>query len=329
MRGAGMKLSKLKLILSERLCGTYRLTGRILNFDEDGSPYLRLRLSDCDGDHEVLAPLKILNMPEKLQHLDLITVYGTAHYSSAGKVMLLSRVQRATGDDLAKLPVLQTLPRVSCPRPDLLDRLTQTVRAMHSEALQVFVSRILERDERLEVFLRAPASKRYHHNEPSGLLEHSLDVAHAVVLMCRHNQPDMPRFMREAGYVAGLFHDIGKIYAFDIHGKPTATGTLYDHTDLTLEACALGLKHLDVVEPDMAQLLRHIWTCASPGSRYGMQPVTPLARYVRDADAHSAMVSNHAKVFGTRAHGFGKLGNNRYWLPRLHAAGDQQRLVVN
>lgn len=324
-----MKFSKLKLVSGERLHGTFRLTGRILNYDEDGTPYLRLRLSDCDGDHEVLALPGRLNIPEKLQHLELVTACGAVHYSSAGKFLVLSRLQRATQEDLAKLPVLQTLPRVSCPRPDLLDRLTQTVRAIHSEALQVFVSRVLERDERLEVFLRAPASKRYHHNAAGGLLEHSLDVAHAVVLMCRHNQPDMSRFMREAGYVAGLFHDIGKIYAFDIHGKPTATGTLYDHADLTLEACAPGLKHLDAVEPDMAQLLRHIWTCASPGSRYGVQPVTPLARYVRDADAHSAMVSNQNKAFGARVQGFGRVGNNRYWLPYLNAIEGQQRLVAN
>ncbi len=122
--------------------------------------------------------------------------------------------------------------------------------------------------------------------------------------------------------VAGLLHDIGKTYTYDTWGKPTATARLCDHADMTLEACAYGLAYLDKVDPDAALALRHIWTCASPGARYGVSPAMTLARYVRDADAQSAMADNQRKAYRKRQPiGFGRLGNNTYWRPSIEAHG--------
>jgi 3'-5' exoribonuclease len=236
--------------------------------------------------------------------------------------ILLTDIRRPLQADVASLPALQTLPRTFCPRPEALDQLVAAVRSLQSAPLQMFIKRVLERRDRLEVFLKAPASRNYHHNEPGGLLAHSLDVAKNVVVMTKTNEPDMPRELQELGFVAGLLHDIGKTYTYDTWGKPTATARLCDHADMTLEACAYGLAYLDKVDPDAALALRHIWTCASPGARYGVSPAMTLARYVRDADAQSAMADNQRKAY--RKHqpiGFGRLGNNVYWRPSIEAHG--------
>lgn len=68
----------------------------------------------------------------------------------------------------------------------------ESVRALESEHMQGFIKRVLERRDRLEVFLKAPASKHYHHNGSGGLLVHSLEVAKGVLNMIRINEPDMP-----------------------------------------------------------------------------------------------------------------------------------------
>ena len=176
---------------------------------------------------------------------------------------------------------------------------------------------MLERRERLETFLKAPASKNYHHSYQGGLLVHSLEVAQAALEMAQRNEPDMAREIQEIGFVAGLLHDIGKTFTHDSSGRPNSTARLCDHADLTLEACAFGLAYLDRVNKDAALALRHIWTCASPGARYGYAPALTLARYVRDADAQSAMADNQRKAMAktpTRT-GFGRLGSSRYWTP--------------
>jgi len=50
-----MKLNDLCPILKKTFEGAYRLTGRIACFDNEGIPYLKLRLSSCASDCVVLA----------------------------------------------------------------------------------------------------------------------------------------------------------------------------------------------------------------------------------------------------------------------------------
>lgn len=316
-----MKLNDLRPLMQETFKGTYRLTGRVACFDDEGIPYLKLRLSSCASDIVVLAVIGSILIPEHLGHMDLVVVKGQVCLGAEESEILLTDIRRPLQADVAGLPALQTLPRIFCPKPEALDQLIAAVRSLESVPMQVFIKRVLERRDRLEVFLKAPASKNYHHNEPGGLLAHSLDVAQNVLRMTQINEPEMPRSLQEVGFVAGLLHDIGKTYTYDVRGKPTAAARLCDHADLTLEACAFGLAYLDRVDPDAALTLRHIWTCASPGARYGIPAAMTLARYVRDADGQSAMLDNQRQAFRRReAKGFGRLGRNTYWLPEAGAA---------
>ena len=180
------------------------------------------------------------------------------------------------------------------------------------------MTRVLERKDRLEAFLNAPASVNYHHAYPGGLLEHSLNVANNAVAMLRLNEPSMSRLMQETCFVAGLLHDIGKTYTYDSKGKPNAAWKLCSHDAFTLEACAYGLAYLDKHAPDLAIMLRHVWTCASPGARYGQKAAITLARYIRDADGQSAMADNQMRAFRTKSQwGFSRLGQNLFWRPEV------------
>lgn len=315
-----MKLNELRPILKETFTGAYRLTGRVACFDDEGIPYLKLRLSSCVHDCVVLAVIDSIPIPERLGHMELVVVKGQGCVGQEEGAILLTDIRRPLPTDVARLPALQTLPRLFCPKPDSLDQLIDAVRSLRCESLQMFVKRVLERRDRLEIFLKAPASKNYHHNYPGGLLVHSLEVAKGVLNMVHMNEPQMARGMQEIGFVAGLLHDIGKTYTFDLNGRSTAAARLCGHGDLTLEACAPGLAYLDKVDPDAALALRHIWTCASPGARYGVPAAMTLARYVRDADGQSAMVNNQYQAFRRReAQGFGRLGQNAYWIPSFDA----------
>ena len=71
-----MKLNNLHPIDNANFSGTFRLTGRVACFDDEGIPYLRIRLSSCANDYIVLAVIDSLEIPEKLGHMDLVTVKG-------------------------------------------------------------------------------------------------------------------------------------------------------------------------------------------------------------------------------------------------------------
>ncbi len=301
--------------LSRTFTGTYRLTGRVVEFDNAKTPFLKLRLSDCEGDRIAMLNLNKMLVPERIGHLDFVTASGVKCLSEQ---FLLDEFRKATREEVRSLDTLQSLPRVYSPAPKVFDQLVKTVQSLQSKHLCVFLTRVLERKDRLEAFLNAPASVNYHHAYPGGLLEHSLNVANNAVAMLRLNEPSMSRLMQETCFVAGLLHDIGKTYTYDSKGKPNAVWKLCSHDVFTLEACAYGLAYLDKHSPDLAIILRHVWTCASPGARYGQKAAITLARYIRDADGQSAMADNQIRAFRTKSHwGFSRLGQNLFWRPEV------------
>lgn len=147
---------------------------------------------------------------------------------------ILDEFRKATREEVASLNTLQSLPRVYCPLPEVFDQLVATVQSLQSPHLREFLTRVLERKDRLEAFLNAPASVTYHHANQGGLLQHSLDVANNAVAMLRLNELAMPRLMQETCFVAGLLHDIGKTYTYDSKGKPNAAWKLCSHDVFTL-----------------------------------------------------------------------------------------------
>ena len=304
--------------LSRTFTGTYRLTGRVVEFDNAKTPFLKLRLSDCVGNQIAMLNLSKTTVPERIGHLDFVTASGVKCLSGQ---FILDEFRRASRDEVTSMDTLQSLPRVYSPMPEVFDKLVATVQSLRSDCLRVFLTRVLERKDRLEAFLNAPASVNYHHAYPGGLLKHSLEVANHSVAMLRLNEPTMPRLMQEACFVGGLLHDIGKTYTYDSKGKPNAAWKLCSHDVFTLEACAYGLTYLDAHEPDIAMTLRHLWTCASPSARYGQPAAMTLARYIRDADGQSAMADNQQRAFRRQTNkGFGRLGQNLFWQPQLSAA---------
>ena len=262
-------------------------------------------------------------VPERIGHLDFVTASGVKCLSGQ---FILDGFRRASRDEVTSMDTLQSLPRVYSPVPEVFDKLVATVQSLQSECLRAFLTRVLERKDRLEAFLNAPASVNYHHAYPGGLLEHSLNVANNAVAMLRLNEPAMSRLMQETCFVAELLHDIGKTYTYDSKGKPNAAWKLCSHDAFTLEACAYGLAYLDKHAPDLAIMLRHVWTCASPGARYGQKAAITLARYIRDADGQSAMADNQIRAFRSKNHwGFSRIGQNVFWRPEIPALQPQPR----
>lgn len=173
-----------------------------------------------------------------------------------------------------------------------LNRLMALIQSIHSPALTRFLGNIFGDEEIMNAFLKKPASTEHHHNYVGGLMEHSIEVAEIATLQ-RYDADEE----RDITVVAALLHDIGKTKSYTTKMKTTNLGKMVGHDQLTLEICAAALKELDRDWPDAANALRHIWTCSSPGSRYGFQPCTPLANIVRFADKYSTDHYDYREAF--------------------------------
>lgn len=173
-----------------------------------------------------------------------------------------------------------------------LNKLMALIQSIHSPSLTKFLGSIFGDEEIMSSFLKKPASTEHHHNYVGGLMEHSIEVAEIATLQ-RYDSTEE----RDITVVAALLHDIGKTKSYTTKMKTTNLGKMVGHDQLTLEVCAAALKGLDRDWPDAANALRHIWTCSSPGSRYGFQSCTPLANIVRFADKYSADHYDHREAF--------------------------------
>lgn len=181
-----------------------------------------------------------------------------------------------------------------------LNRLMELMHSIQSPALNRFLGNIFSDQAIMTAFMQLPASTQQHHNYVGGLMEHSIEAAEIAALQRYDNVEE-----RDITVVAALLHDIGKTKSYTTNMKTTNLGKMVSHDQLTLEVCAAALRSLDRDWPDAANALRHIWTCSSPGSRYGFQPCTPLANIVRFADKFSADHYDHQKAYkGRQAIGF-------------------------
>lgn len=256
-----------------------------------------------------------------LKYLDFVYIKGYLDTTGSIKCFDVRSLERCLPWENLELPASVAFPISLCADANAAHYLKSCIHSQTIPHYKEFIWRVLLQSRVLAGFLNNPASYSYHHSFPSGLLWHSLQVAQATQRMIDCFEPNLPLKMRELAFVGGLFHDVAKAVTLNHRGVKTPLGRLVDHASLTTEICGPALSWLEEREPDAAHLLRHIWTASSPGSRYGVQPMNSLARYVRDADGQSALVSGQWQSHRNQPPqpGFSKLGMNHYWQPDLLA----------
>lgn len=312
-----------KSLESGYLSGLYRITGVLVKSAKSGEPFVSIRLSDSTGDvHAIIWPdRKPLSWTPPYKNSINTCVYasGTVNYFNISKgsigntntpSIFVDEIRLASESELYEAPALTTLPRLYCPNKEVFDKLIETARGLTSPPLKRFVCRVLNQDRVCQSFLQAPASTRYHHAYPGGLVEHSVEVA------CIINNIELYRSAdeKELAVVAGLLHDIGKVRSYSGIGKMSLNGRLTDHNSQTLEICAEALKQLDSENYKFAEALRHIWTCSSPGARYGRPAKFAIAHVVTTSDRISAEFGNENAAFSSvpTHHSLARLGQHEY-----------------
>jgi len=88
-----------------------------------------------------------------------------------------------------------------------LARLKQVLDAVERPALRALLDAVWTDADLMVALKRAPAAEKLHHAYLGGLLEHTLSVAEAAVLLSRH----YPKLDRDLLLVGVLWHDIGKV----------------------------------------------------------------------------------------------------------------------
>jgi 3'-5' exoribonuclease len=174
----------------------------------DGSPFLRLTLSDRSG--WVPAVCWDVTGDEQIEPGDVLHVRGTFDVHPRYGRQITARDLEPVGE--AEIPWERLLDGPDADAGDLEAELDAMLESIPDPHLSRLAGDVLGRGSTLgRRYRRAPAAKYNHHAYRHGLLDHSLQMARLVDAAARA----MPGIDRDLAVCGALLHDIGKLDAYD------------------------------------------------------------------------------------------------------------------
>lgn len=296
-----------------RFSGIFRITHFQQRTARNGSKYSAMTLEDATGSIRAYAWSEMATL--NLKAFDCARLAGTIRALNDAWIVNILHAEPFQGE--LENPI-QLIPRSVCPLPALLDRLDELLKALSHEPLRRFVNAVFSDDAITFPFVAAPASKRHHHCNFGGLLEHSLECAGMVSRFV-----EFPKAELDLALIGALFHDVGKIRTLKSTGKLSHIGYVCSHDALTLEVLAPHLSYLDSICPDAAIALRYLWTWRN--QRYQRQfPLLTIAETIAASDRISSGLNVQEAAFRDEPDWkqFASYGeNNSFWRPRLELKG--------
>ena len=298
-----------KLPIRQIFSGIFRMSNTKSSEEKNGVSYTNIELHDATGFQIGLCETSIINWLPNKQY-QLVNMRGYFEQNATKNLVHIIEISPTNG--FVNIGGILSLPRKLCINPIWLERLINLRRNIESPALGRFVDLLFADDEIAFAFLQVPASTKYHHNYIGGLLEHSVEVAEITSQQDYENNE-----MRDIAVVAALLHDIGKVRTLGINLETTALGKVVGHDSLTFEICALALRDLDKSWSSASYTLRHVWSCATPGAKYGFEPNCTIANIIRYADKISVDRYYEKQTFkdNNKTDGLAWDGKKYYWRP--------------
>jgi 3'-5' exoribonuclease len=259
----------------QRVRGVYAVRGRELRRKKNGEPWLRMTVGDASGtaeavcweDAEVRYALCASGTP--------IHVSGVFENSERWGAKIKVTDLRTAEDGEFEMDDLAIGSEVSVERLEAdLRELLDTIQNLElRELLDLFFAPGAEQWAR---FRDAPAAKTYHQAYRHGLLEHTLSVAQAVSAAANF----FPGVDREIAVTGALFHDIGKLIAYNddpLAIDLTDAGRLQGEIPLGYYTVRRAIEDIPGFDPHLAQCVLHI-ILSHHGSLEHGSPVVPATR---------------------------------------------------
>ncbi len=259
----------------QRVRGVYAVRGRELRRKRNGEPWLKMTVGDATGvteavcwdDAEVRYALCGTGTP--------VHVSGIFETSERWGSKIKITELRAAEETEYELNDLAVPSEVSAEQLEAgLRELLDTIQNLElRDLLDQFFAPDCETWAR---FRDAPAAKTYHQAYRHGLLEHTLSVAQAVSAAANF----FPGVDREIAVTGALFHDIGKLIAYNddpLSIDLTDAGRLQGEIPLGYYTVRRAIEDISGFDPHLAQCVLHI-ILSHHGSLEHGSPVVPATR---------------------------------------------------
>ncbi|MCD4819556.1 MAG: HD domain-containing protein [Candidatus Cloacimonetes bacterium] len=189
--------------------------------------YIRLKLADKTGSMSANVWNQAKMISEMFQEGDVIRIKGIVISYKAQLQLTVNKVRLLQEEEYDLANFMET---TSQDMNKLSDCLFGFIDSINDTQIKQLLLNIFEDKEFYAKFGRAPAAKSWHHNYLGGLLEHTVSVA--TICDFTANMYPVNRDILMAG---AIFHDIGKVFEYDVTSKIefSTIGRLVGHLALS------------------------------------------------------------------------------------------------
>ena len=194
----------------DKFWGVFIIAEKKIGTAKNGASFARLTLADKTGELNSFIWDKPIEKTEGIETGDAVGVAGIAEAIDRGRLRVKLEKIKKLEDSEIDLTLL--VPASIRDAVDMMAELEGLVSTIEDGHIKMLISRILDRADFREAFMKTPAAKGVHHNFIGGLLEHTLSVMNA----CNALYPAFARYglNRDIILAGALLHDIGKIIEY-------------------------------------------------------------------------------------------------------------------
>lgn len=254
--------------VGQQVSGKFLILDKVYRKTKDGKDMYNLKLGDSTGDIDAVV-WENCRLTGTLASGEVIGILGDMG-NFAGRNQITARIIKVLDED----------PGLYVKQAENLEELKlhfdELVDSLQDPCLKDLMKRIFDPPTR-EIFFRAPAAKRIHHNYPGGLLEHSCQVADLALKIAA----SYDYLNKDLLLFGALVHDIGKIMEFKNGAAPqyTTEGKLLGHIVIGSEMISREITLLRTEGYDFPHnlewMIKHMILSHHGSMEFG-SPVIPL-----------------------------------------------------
>lgn len=268
-----------------------------------GDLYLSLELSDRTGTLEAKMWDQVLKYKDRFSERDFVKVTGRTSIYRDQLQLEIDDIRRCREDEVNLLDFIRS---TEADPVELEGTLRLTVSGIRNGYLRGLLDSFLEDEELVNLWVKAPAAKNYHHPYLGGLLEHTV----AVTTLCQKVCDLYPLVERELLIAAAILHDVGKIKELDYQRniEYSDRGRFLGHLVLGDEMVREHINRIEGFPPELEMRLRHAILSHHGELEWGSpkQPMTLEALILHHVDNLDAKINSFIEITEHRLEGNGK-----------------------
>ena len=240
----------------DKFWGIFLIGEKKIGTAKNGSSFVRLTLADKTGELSSFIWDKPLEKTAGIETGDAVGVAGIAEVIDRGKLRV--KIEKIKKLEDSEVDLSQLVPASIRDAADMMAELEGILSTLEDAHIRILLTKILDRADFKEAFMKTPAAKGVHHNFIGGLLEHTLSVMNA----CSALYPALSRYglNRDIIIAGALLHDIGKIIEYT-SGKiieVTPEGRLIGHIYISAKLTDEEIEKIDGFPGELRLQLIHL-----------------------------------------------------------------------